>query len=49
MLHTGFLLLLVKGSASCDARAPSLSDAMLRKLYEPQKWGFDDQDDLIQI
>jgi hypothetical protein len=37
MIHTGFLLLLVTGSAKCDANTPRASDVMLRKLYEPQK------------
>lgn len=36
-IHTGFLLLLVKGSARCDANAPRVSEVMLRKLYEPRK------------
>lgn len=47
-IHTGFFLSLINGSARCDANTPSVSDVMLRKLYEPRKWGFDDQHDLIQ-
>lgn len=46
LILTEIPLVLTTGSASCAAETSSLSVSICRKLYDPRKWGFDDQDDL---
>ena len=48
MTHTEIPLLLFTGSDNWAAETPILSVSMLRKLYDPRKCGFDDQEDLTR-